>query len=79
MAFKLRDEHLRQQEPCTQGDPSDQDGITEAQWSALAKKGTGVRAGQRLAKYTEIWNILFPGVNPPRNPCMTPYHQGILP
>ena len=47
------------------------EGISDAQWARLDKKKSAKKdqAIHRVEKYWEIWDVLFPQVPRPSNPC----------
>ena len=69
------EEHHRQRVQCDIGDPSLREGISDVQWAELDKKKARKQDGERIGKWFEIWDILFPGTQQPKTPCKYHFFQ----
>jgi hypothetical protein len=52
-------------EPCQAKSPSLKEGIDDGQWEKMYH----LKEKKDYEKWFEIWEILYPGVDPPLNPC----------
>jgi hypothetical protein len=63
-------EHRKKEEPCELRAPSLKEGVDEAQWAKLDRQNRKRNQEvHRVAKWFEIWDVLFPGMRPPKSPC----------
>lgn len=63
--------HRQLETSCQRGDSALKEGISEAQWARLeGKRGTKApQTVERVGRWFEIWDILFPQCNRPASPC----------